>query len=506
MLLEFVRPDHVIHMQHAVLARLQTAQPEPGTVEDQLVAAAVHVILVPGADVVLPDPEGHVGCDMDLDEAAPDLDGLAGHDIGTEKLGGDLAIVQPGALPRELRAFIAVAGGFRMCPGKGQVAVFLQTAGNLRHAENKVGQEENLRIPEGVALIALAGKPLGADIHPVVVRRGHQLHMVLGKAKCEQIESRAVDCDRYAVPDLFRPGQSTLGGKGVKPRLFIPAELLQAEGLQLGKREAESLAVACGEDGRKLFHHQGLPRGKRLGKARHHPAADNAEAARRIDRFAVQGKAMHRADDKVNIRLDRARRKLQHGFVIIAAGLSLAEVLRAVVGHPPVDARAEFDGGILLGPDGHFHGDAVQTPQRHHPLKAQRIHPAGRRAPSHLSGQKPGADIQRAPVAEDASLRQIEALAVQRELDVCHVGGVRKLGDFLLGKTVEGACNEKVARLTKVALFRTGTQAQIAVAEAEIRLDLAQCGGIKICLGNNPVADPAEIQHLSFPLSVFCCP
>lgn len=60
-----------------------------------------------------------------LNEARPHFDELAGYDVGTHILRRHLAVVQPGALPRELGTNVAVVGCLGVSTGQGQVAVFL---------------------------------------------------------------------------------------------------------------------------------------------------------------------------------------------------------------------------------------------------------------------------------------------------------------------------------------------------------------------------------------------
>ena len=117
MLLVLVRAHHVVNMQPAVLARLQAAGPELGAVQHQFVAVLIHEVLVAGTHVILPHPVGHVGGDMNFNEARPDLDELAGDNVSTHVLRGDLAVVQPGGLPGELGSLIAVVFGLGVSAG-----------------------------------------------------------------------------------------------------------------------------------------------------------------------------------------------------------------------------------------------------------------------------------------------------------------------------------------------------------------------------------------------------
>ena len=118
MLLELIRSDHVVDVQHSIRTRLQAAVPELRAVQDQLVPEAVHKVLIAGAHVILPRTKGHVGSDVDFNEAAPDLDGQPGQDICSKILRGHLSVVQPGRLPGELSTIIPVVLCLGMCAGQ----------------------------------------------------------------------------------------------------------------------------------------------------------------------------------------------------------------------------------------------------------------------------------------------------------------------------------------------------------------------------------------------------
>ena len=493
-LLELIRADHVVHVKQPVLAGLQSAQPEFRTVEDQLVTVPVHIVLIARADVVLPDAKGHVGGDVDLDQAAPDLGGKAGENVRAQILRRHLAVVQPRALPRKLRALKPVVRRLFVCAGQGEIAVFLQTPGNLGHGKNKIGQQEDLRIPEGVALVALAAESFCADVHAPVVGGRHQLHVILGKADREQVVVRSVDLNGGAAPDLFLPAGRRIRCEAVKAHGLVLFQRVQRQGLQRLNRQAFRLLIPAGVDIGKLLHHEGLPRSECKREDGEHAAAEDVDVAFRGDRRAVHRETVGRVQHEGDIRLDRARGKLQV-LLVIKAGLSLGKVLGAVVCLPSVYPGLQKDAGILLRGEGHAQSDAVSAPERDHALKTERIRFPRPGAPAYVSGEKAGADIEAALVGEDLPLRQVEALPVQRQLDIGHVRGVRQLRYLFCGETVKGPGDKQIPRLQRIALFCGGAQAEIAVAQAEICFHLSQRRGVKIGLRKDPITDSTEIQH-----------
>ena len=63
-------------------------------------------------------------------------------------------------------------------PAQGMVPVFQQSFSSAGVCKHKVGQDENLRIPEGVALIAFSAHSFCTDSNPAVVRLSHNSQMV----------------------------------------------------------------------------------------------------------------------------------------------------------------------------------------------------------------------------------------------------------------------------------------------------------------------------------------
>ena len=248
MLLVLIRAHHVVDVKQPVFSGLHAAGPELGAVEDQLIAVFVHEILVSGAFVVTPRAEGHIRGDVDLDEAGPHLDELSGDHVGAHVFRRHFAVIQPGALPGELRAVKSVVLCLGMRPGQREVAILLQAPGHLRHIENEVGQKEDLRVPEHMALIALSHQSLCADVHPIVVRRGHQRQVVLGKAQGQQIEFRSVDGNGHPLPDLLRPGFRGLPGQRRETVRLILLELLHGIGLEGGSVHAGRFPITGGID------------------------------------------------------------------------------------------------------------------------------------------------------------------------------------------------------------------------------------------------------------------
>ncbi len=429
---------------------------------------------------------------MNLNEAAPDLDELAGDNVGAHVLRGYLAVVQPGGLPGELRTLIAVVLRLGVSAGEGEVAVLLQAPSHLRHGEGEVGQEEDLRIPEGVALVALAGEALGPDVHPVVMGGGHQLHMVLCEADDQLVKGGAVNGDGHPIPHLLRPAGGGLRSQGIESGGLILLQLRQGVLLHLGHGQARGLLVPGGVDVGEFLHHQSLACLHVKRELGVHPAAENVDVALGGLLRPVQIEPMGGVHHKGDVGLNGAGDELEV-LLIVEAGLALGEVLGAVAGHPPVNAGLEGDGSILAGGHGDPDRDGVQPFQGDDALKAQLIPLALGRAPLHLALQQAGFQVQRPGVAVDGALGQVEPNSVQGQLNVGHIGGVGQLGDLLLGELVKGARHQQVTGLPQVLLLCGGAQAQIAVAQAEVGLHLAQGAGVEVGFYDLPLAFTAKI-------------
>ena len=117
-LLVLVGADDVVYVELAVLALFEAGGPELGGVENELIAAALHEVLVACDHVVFPGAVGDVGGDVLLDEAGPDLGGQARDDVCRAPDGCDFAVVYPGGLPGELGALVAVAAGLLVGAGQ----------------------------------------------------------------------------------------------------------------------------------------------------------------------------------------------------------------------------------------------------------------------------------------------------------------------------------------------------------------------------------------------------
>ncbi len=116
---------------------------------------------------------------MDLDVTRPDAHQLLGvAEVGNP--GRRHFIARLGALPRELRAVEAVAGGLATRAGQTVVAVHEHVASQRGEGVDQIGQDEDLRVPEDVAAIAITAECLGPDADPFVLlwRGGQQLEQV----------------------------------------------------------------------------------------------------------------------------------------------------------------------------------------------------------------------------------------------------------------------------------------------------------------------------------------
>ncbi len=198
------------------LFQLGPFPPEARPVEHHLRAVVAQKGVVAGDAPVLHDGVGDVGRNVNLDVARPDAHEFLRIAEMRHPRRRDL-VACLGALPRELRAGEAIAGGLAARAGQAVVAVHEHVAGQRREGVDQIGQDEDLRVPEDVAAIAVAAERLGPNADPLVVlRRGGQ--------QLEQVEAHGqlglfVPLDVYVpfAPD-GTPGRDVLGPQPVVGR------------------------------------------------------------------------------------------------------------------------------------------------------------------------------------------------------------------------------------------------------------------------------------------------
>ena len=494
-LLVLVGTHHVVDVEQAVGAFLQTAGPELAGVKDQLIAAAVHEILVAGHLIVFPCAVGHVGGDVLLNEAGPDLGGQTGDDVGSAPNRGHLAVVNPGRLPGELGALVLVAGGLLVGAGQAQPAVLLQTAGHFGCAVDEVGQDEHFGVPEGVALVALAGQALGADVHAVVVHGGHDVQMVLCKADGQLVKGiLRLDGHRHVVPDLGSPGAGTLSQQSIVAQ--SADLLLTGQSLFLQGRELQTLAVAVAGSvhGGQLLDGQGLAGGDGHLEFLLDDAAVHHDEALFILGHAVHGEGEGGVEDKVNPRLAGGLVVL-HVTALKEALVALREVLAAAVVHLAVDAAGDVQLHVAVqGSDLHFLGDEVQPVQRDKTAEHQLIPLAVGSGPDHPAGGLAGLEVEGPVIGLHLAGQQAEPHPVQPQVQTGDVGCVGQLGDLVVVEFVEGARHKQVPLLAGVEFVGGVAQAEIAVALAHDGLTFAQILRVKAVLSHNPVSSTRIIH------------
>ena len=505
MLLVLVGADHVVDVQPAVVALLQAAGPELAGVEDQLIAAAVHEVLVAGGLIVFPGAVGDVGGDVLLDEAGPDLGGQAGDDVGRAPDRGHLAVVDPGGLPGELGALVVVGGGLFVGAGQAEPAVLLQAAGDGGVAVDEVGQDEHLGVPEGVALVPLAGQALGADVHPVVVGGGHDVEVVLREADGHLVEGvGGLDGDGDVVPHLGGPGRGALGQQGVIAQ--GAGLLLAGQGLGLESRGVEALAVfvAGGVDGGELLHRQGAAGGDIQLELLLDDAALHDDEALFVPGLAVHRKGEGGVEHEVDAGLLGGLVVL-HVAALVQALVPLREVLAAAVVHLAVDAAGDVEGhGAVQRGDADLLGDEVEPLHRDEAGEHQPVAPAVGGGPDHPADRLAGLEVEGAVIALHLAGEQAEADAVQPQVQPGDVGGVGQLGDLVGVEFVEGAGHEEVPLLAGVELVGGVAQAEVAVALAHDGFAFAQVLGVEAVLGHDPVCRAGIIHtHKKFLLETF---
>ena len=495
MLFVLVGTHHVVDVEQTVGALFEAAGPEFAGVQNQLITAAVHEILVAGDLIVFPCAVGHIRSDVLLNEAGPDFGGQAGDDVGSTPHGRDLAVVDPGRFPGELCALVLVAGRLLVGAGQAQPAVLLQAPGNLGSAENEVGEDEHFGVPEGVALVALARQALGANVHPVVVHGSHDVEVILCKADGQLIEGIfGLDGHRDIVPNPGRPGAGALLQQGI---IAQTADfLLTGQSLFLQGRELQTLAVAVpgGVNGGELLDGQCLAGGDGYLEFLLDDAAIHHDEALFLLGHVVHGKRESGVEHKVNARLLGGLVVL-HVAALKETLVALREVLAAAVVHLAIDAahHVQLHIAVQRG-DSEFLSNEVQPVQRDKAAENQLIPLAVGGSPDHPAGGLAGLEVESAVVGLDLAGQQVEPDPVQPQIQTGNVGCIGQLGDLVVVEFVEGARHKQIPLLARIEFVGGVAQAEIAIALAHDGFTLAQILRVKAVLCDNPVGS-ARVIH-----------
>ena len=198
------------------------------TVQNKLIAAAIHKVLVAAYLIVVICAESHIGGDVQLQIS------------GVTPGGSSLSVGDPCRLPGVSRTLAAgllciLAGGADTV-----VSVFAKASRLVGSGENKEGKHIVFRVPESVTVIAGTGKTFCADVHSVVVNGRHNGKMIYGKVQSKLVGVGAVDRNIAPAPDSFLPLGSAFVGNLVKGLL-----LGGKQGTAGGVRKAEQAAAVA---------------------------------------------------------------------------------------------------------------------------------------------------------------------------------------------------------------------------------------------------------------------
>ena len=504
MLLVFVGADDV-GIFVAVMLRLpfRPAGPEAGRVDDDFIAIAIQEILIAGGPEVLLHRKGNIHRDVQLQNARPNFGGLAGDHVRCAPERRDLAVVLPCGFPRIHRTLAAVFGGF--FPGTGQrvVAVFQQSAGRFGLGEQEIGENENFRIPEGMALVAFAAETLGPDAYPIVILQDEAVHVVLSETDGQLVEFVfAVDLDVDLLPQLL-PCVGAFGKQMVIPQRFGFPKGVHALFFQLLHRESLVFpaGVPAGIHGAELFHPQGLPLLQAEGGAAGNGAAADDGQAVFLSFFAVHPIAAARKLAAGDAGVQGLAGHAQDAQVVQALG-AFVEMLRALVGHLTVDAA--FHGKLHIAvqrSDLHAQtqhmlaGHGYEAGEAEGQLLAQRALPHQRAL--HFAG----VEIQRAHIFFRLALQHAEGMAVHADLQLRHVRQVGQLRHFPAVEIIEGARHQQIRRAAYIVFLQRSPLAQIAVALRKNGFAFALIAAVEFRFRHQPVAVgalPQMVVHHSF--------
>ncbi len=464
------------------LFRLGPAAPEAGPIENHLRAVVAQEGVVARHPPVLHDGVGDVGGDVNLDVAGPDAHQLLGvAEVGNP--GRRHFVARLGALPRELRAGVAVAGRLAARAGQAVVAVHEHVAGQRREDVDKIGQDEDLRVPEDVAAIAVAAERLGPDADAVVVlRRGHQ--------QLEQVEAHgqlslvvALNHHVAVAPDAG-PGGDVGGAQAVVGRAV---HFGQGAGHNAGRlarcRRVPGRWVAVGGDGHQLVGLQRLT-GLQVGRGQQGGLA-GAQVGGALG--AVVGRGLG-AEGRGHGQgaLGVARAGAQPDGVAALALLFQVQVQQVLVGHVAVDGGADDHGaGVRDGRHQQANGGHVPARVGDEALEVQVDRLAVGGLPQHGAAQHPGAQVGVALEVEHAPLVEAEVVAVDGDGQSQPVGQVNQLGEDD-GHVVPHAVGQGQGRLAGVALLERAAGGERAIAQGEDRLHVVLRGRVEAALDDVP--------------------
>ena len=205
-------------------------------------------------------------------------------------------------------------------------------------------------------------------------------------------------------------------------------------------------------------------------------------------------------------------------------------VVAVVLGHQRYLERRRLAGIVGDTPDGHrlvghqlrLNADAGRGPdrldlvhdrgdralhERHQPGRAHVDGLPGRRDPLALPPQHPFAQVERALVAHELAVADVERLVVDQQPEHLAVGdvddrlsrlgvAVGRLGVRQRAHLVE-AVQERAGRARRLALVEVRPQADVPVGEREDRLGLGQQVEIEFALGDRPRLDG---EHVGVPI------
>ena len=396
--------------------------------------------------------------------------------------------------PGEERA-LRVAHDARAFAGLRQhgVTVLQKLSRKGRVGVDEHGQDIALRVPEGVALVALAGQTLRRDVaRAVAPRRLQQVEEV--EAQTLQQRVVAADLKPGVLPESVEESALLLGQRVEVRRAFAEGLRVPPQGLRVG--------VAPGGIADALFKAELLARRKRLFKDRAHAVGRRRGRADRQPpvlhgaadgEAAVFGLLSHGEQPALGLGSEGAQAAVLAGGVSRIVRVALGDhggadaALDAQRADPVQAAHAQTRRGQLL------------MRQAHEPRRLHREGCAALRLPDETAREQTRAQIELALVLEQIALARVEALAVREQhkaLRVHHVADRLMVFRVAVGRLAvadglgiehaveEAALDRLGARCA--ALLQIAAQADQTVAEREDRLIFPQVRAVKALLGDRP--------------------
>ena len=354
-----------------------------------------------------------------------------------------------------------------------------------------------------MSLVPFSAEALGTYAHPVVVRRGHDGQVILGKADGQLVKGILGGYLNLRLCPFFFPEGLTLGKQGVVAQGFHLPDGCQAIFLNLlGGAGLQSL-VPAGVNGGELFHHQGVPPIQMKGVVPENLSSAHGHDPGNVPGFPVHLEQMGLGGHKINAALVGLAGVLEI-LPVIGALLQLQKMLGTAVGHLAVEAGAEhhihFPGDRTKGD---FLPDEGQPGPGYKPGKLQLILCALRCLPGNAPAKLPGAQIQGTVIGENLSRVQGKPAAVQGQLCPQHVRTVGQLRHLIFIGAVEAACHKQTPPLSQVAFLRGRAQAHIAVSQGENRLSLSQLLPAEPGFSNQPLRSPGVVHGGAHPFTAF---